>query len=260
MSQPLQFFAKKKDPEELRSKILEVTSGRSESYSVLVADYTSDFRLGMSETEIFDAASVNKIPILAAVYHFADRGEVDFSRIITLQAKDTQNYGTGSIRYDPPGSTYSIKTLAKLMIAKSDNTAAYLLASQIIGLPKIQTLINSWGLTQTDMNKNTTSNVDTELVFRKIIKGELTNQAQTTEILGFMKDTDFEDRLPALLPDTAIAYHKIGTVVGGIHDAGVIQGPKSKYYIGIFTRDASNEAGTVETITKISKIVWDFMN
>ena len=74
--------------------------------------------MGINESVIFTAASVNKVPILAALYEEAQKGNVDFNRVITLQASDIQDYGTGSIRYDPPGTTYSVKTLAQSHDAK----------------------------------------------------------------------------------------------------------------------------------------------
>ena len=194
------FFRRQKNPDDLLGKINAVIGNNWSDYSIVVEDYTSDFLLNVSEGEIFVAASVNKVPILAALYYYAGKGEIDLNRDVTIQANDIQDYGTGSIRYDKPGSVYSVKTLAKLMIKQSDNTAAYILANHIIGFPKLKTIVSEWGLTQTDMVKNTTSNQDTAKLFRMIYDGKIANQAYTQEILSFLKDTDFETRLPAKLP------------------------------------------------------------
>ncbi len=254
------FFQHKKDATELKNKIKETVGTTWSNYSVLVSDYTSDFSAGINETEIFTAASVNKIPILAAVYDLSQKGEVDLDQIITLQQGDIQDYGTGSIRYDPPGTTYSVKTLAKLMIEQSDNTAAYLLANYVVSVDAIQKLVNSWGLTQTDMINNKTSNNDMALLMKKIATGGVANPANTQEMLGFFKDGDFEDRIPALLPKDVVVYHKIGTAEGGIiHDVGVVTHDKTKYYLGIFTTDVSDETEAAKTIAQVSKVVYDYM-
>lgn len=252
-------FSQKKNPDQLRQKIQEAVGNSWKNYSAVVEDYNSSFSMAIGENVIYAGASVNKIPILAALYYLSQKGEVSLDQIITLQQTDIQDYGTGSIRYDPPGTTYSVKTLARLMMQKSDNTAAYLLANYVVGLDKTQALITSWGLAQTDMVNNKTSNHDMAILFRKIFQEKVTNHALTSELLSFLKDGEIEDRLPALLPPETTVYHKTGNAIGSLHDVGIIQSGKTKYYLGIFTSDVTNEQETIALMAKISKLVYDFM-
>lgn len=249
----------KKSPDELRKKIQEKVNNRWKNYSVYVKDYNSSFTMGINETVIFTAASVNKIPIVTALYHYAGKGEIDLDERVTIQAADVQNFGTGSIRYDPPGSVYSIKTLAKLAAQQSDNTAAYVLGNYTVGLDNVQALMNEWGLTQTDMVNNKTSNKDMSILFEKIYKGEITNAASTQEMLAFFKDTDFEDRLPALLPESTTVYHKIGNEIAVMHDAGVVTDGKATYYIGVLSSDITDEEEAKKIVAEISKLVYDYL-
>ena len=252
-------FQKKKDPDDLAQKINSILKDEWKDYSLVVEDYGSDFALRQSEAEIFVAASVNKLPILAAVYYYANKGDIDLDRDITVQAADIQDYGTGSIRYEKPGSIYSVKTLAKLMIKQSDNTAAYILANHIIGFPRLSEIVTQWGLTQTDMVKNNTSNQDIGKLFRMIYDGKITDSAHTQEMLSFLKDTDHETRLPAKLPDKAVTYHKIGTEVGVIHDAGVVTDGQITYYVGIFTNGTAENETTDALMANISKVIYDYL-
>jgi len=252
-------FMKKKTPEDLRRKIQETVDNRLRNYSVYVKDFNSDFVVGINESVIFTAASVNKVPIVAALYYFAEKGEIDLDERVTIQYRDIQDFGTGSIRYDPPGSVYAIKTLAKLTIEQSDNTAAYVLGTYTVGFEKIQALMGEWGLTQTDMINNKTSNRDISILFEKIYKGEVTNEASTQEMLAFFKDTDFEDRLPALLPKAVSVYHKIGNEIAVMHDAGFVTDGKTTYYIGVFTNDITDEEETIKIIAEISKLVYYYL-
>ncbi len=252
-------FTKSKKPDDLRAAIKELADAKWKNYSVYVVDLNSNFEMGINESSIYDGASVNKIPILVALYHEASKGNIDFSDTITMQAKDIQDYGTGSMRYDAAGTVYSIKTMARLMIQKSDNTAAYILANHIVGLDKIQAYIENLGTTQTDMEENTTSNKDIAILFKKIFDGTVANKALTEEMIGFLKDTDFEDRLPAQLPDDATTYHKIGTGVGAVHDVGVVARGNTKYYIGVFTSNIQDEERTSEEVAQVSRAVYDFM-
>ena len=61
------------------------------------------------------------------------------------------------------------------MMQKSDNTAAFLLANYVIGLNTIQQYVDGWGMTQTDMVNNTTSNHDMALLFEKIMNNKITH-------------------------------------------------------------------------------------
>lgn len=140
-------FSNKKDPEDLKKKVKQKTGFAWKNYSVLVVDIKSDFRMAINDTEMFIAASVNKIPILASLYIEIQNGQVNPEEVITVQPEDIQDYGTGSIRYNGAGSTYTIKTLARLMMQESDNTAAYILANHIVGIDKIQKNMNDWGMT-----------------------------------------------------------------------------------------------------------------
>lgn len=255
----VRLFRRQKDPDQLRKLVKATVDESWNNYSIFVSDFNSNFSLGMNEASIYEAASVNKVPIVAALYAQAAKQEVDFSRTITTQASDIQDYGTGSIRYDPPGTTYSVKTLARLMMQKSDNTAAFLLAQYVLGLPTIQSYVNDWGLTQTDMDKNLTSNRDMAVLFKKIFDREITSDALSQELIDLLKDSDFEDRLPALLPQTTTVYHKIGTGVGGVHDVGVVVDGKLQYYIGVFTSDVPDEEQAAVLVAQVSKLVYEFM-
>lgn len=252
-------FKDKKNPDDLKRQIITLIDTEWNNYSIYVKDLNDGFELDINKSVMYVAASINKIPILAALYYSVQRGDVDLDKTITLQKADIQDYGTGSMRYDPPGTVYSIKTLARLMMQKSDNTAAYILANHILTVESIQSLVNSWGLTQTDIINNKTSNNDMAILMDKIIHEKIANTALTQEMLSFFKDSDFEDRLPKLLPKDVNIYHKIGTEVGAVHDVGVIVTPKKTYYIGIFTSDITDEEQAADLEARVSKVVYDFL-
>jgi beta-lactamase class A len=252
-------FNHEKNPDELEQLVKKTVGSNWNNYSVLVEDLNSDFKMGIDETVIYTGASVNKVPILAVLYYLEQKGEINMDQIITLQQDDIQDYGTGTIRYDPPGTTYTVKTLAKLMMEKSDNTAAYLIGNYVLSLDIIQKTLNNWNIVQTDMVNNKTSNQDMANLFEKIIDEKIANHANTLEMLAFLKNSDFEDRIPALLPNNVTVYHKIGNGPGNVHDVGVVIGPTSKYYIGILTSDITDEENASKTAALISKVVYDYM-
>jgi beta-lactamase class A len=223
------------------------------NYGIYYADLNNPYAFGINEKETFTAASINKVPIVTVLYYLDNKGKIGLDEKITIQREDLQAYGTGSLQNQEPGSVYSLRTLAKYALQQSDNTAAYILAKRI-GYPVIQKTIEQWGLKQTDINNNKTSAYDTYLMFKKIYKSEIATPAKTQELLGFMADTDIEDRLPALLPSSTKIFHKTGDTVGGIHDVGIIQKGGTGFFLAVLTSDiGDNEAATKQTIAQIAK-------
>lgn len=256
---PINLPTSAKSNTQLISLLQEILDKNQGTYAVYISDINQGQDMGLHEETVFTAASVNKIPILAALYHMAGNNEIDLEKIVVPQPDDIQDYGTGSIRYAPTGTPYSIKTLARLMMEKSDNTAAYILSNHIIGIEKLQEFVNGWGLTQTDMANNKASPKDMSILMSKMYKGEITTKPLTAEMLDFMQKSDFDDRLPKGLPERTTIYHKTGDEVGKIHDAGIVDLPNKPYFIGVFTSDIIDEQAAKDAIAEISKAVYEYM-
>lgn len=252
-------FTKKKNPEILKNSISKTLAKNFIDYSVIVQSYTEDFVLRLNDTTVFTAASINKLPIVVTLYDSVQRGIIKLEDTVTIQTDDIQDYGTGSLRYDGPGGAYSLRTLARLMINESDNTAAHVLGSSVLGLSVIQKKITSLGLTNTDMEENTTTNNDIALLMKKLFDGGIVNTKYTQELFSYMTDTPYEDRLPFLLPKNVVVYHKIGTAEGQVHDVGIVSTPKETYYVGIFTKGTLEEKAAGNVIADVSKQIYDFM-
>lgn len=244
--------------EDLKKEIEKIVKDKKGNYGVYFTDLTEEKSFGINEQELFTAASVNKVPIVAVLYFLEHKGKINFDEQITLQEVDIQDYGTGSLRYQKPGSTYSLKTLAKLALKQSDNTAAHILSNRI-GTEVIQNTIEDLGMTQTEMEENLTSPEDMSLLFSLIYNEKITSKPKTKELLGFMNETDIEDRLPSQLPQDAVIYHKTGDAVGSLHDIGIIEYHDKSYSLAIFTSDIGTDEETVKkTIGEIGKTVLKF--
>ncbi|CAN5151055.1 N/A [soil metagenome] len=245
------------DATDLKNKIQKIITGKKGNYAITYLDLTSGKTFGINDTMMMTAASVNKVPIIAVLYYLENRGKIGFSEQITLQENDIQDYGSGSLRYGGAGQTYSVKSLAKLTLQESDNTAAHILANKI-GMDVIQHTITSWGLTQTSMNDNQTTTSDMAILFKLIYEDKVTTPAKTKELLSFMTHTDIEDRLPSQLPTSTHVSHKTGDGVGFLHDVGIITKDDKKFFLGVLTSDIGpDEAGSKQTIGSIAKTIFD---
>lgn len=243
--------------EDLINDISEITKEKKGFYSIYFKDLKNGKSFGIEENQINTGASVNKVPIIAALYLFAKEGKINLDDRVTIQKDDVQDYGTGSIRYQKMPQTYSLRNLAKLALKESDNTAAHVIEIRI-GEDNVQKLVESWQMKQTNMVENKTTAYDMSILFEKIYNGQVTDSANTKELLEFMSNTDFEDRIPKGLPSNVKTFHKTGDEEGYIHDVGLVQTKKGVYYLGVMTSDVGGrEDETKTTISEISKKVYE---
>ncbi len=250
----------KQQTEQIKENVQKITKGGKGFYSIYYKNLKTNESFGIDENQIETGASVNKLPIIAALYLLDKEGKLKLDDKITIQKDDVQDYGTGSIRYQTMPQVYSLRNLAKLALKESDNTAAHVLLIKI-GEENVQKLVDSWGMNQTSMASNKTTVYDMAILFEKIYKGEFANPGNTKELLEFMTETDTEDRLSKQLPANTKVYHKTGDGQGFIHDLGIIEGEKGAYFLGVMTSDiGEQESETKATISEISKKVFESIN
>lgn len=248
-----------KTASELEKRIIDQIDSTVPKYSIIVDDFLRPLRIELGDQIIYEGASVLKIPILFTLLKQIEQETISWDKKIVFEERDRQDYGTGSIRYQPAGKQFTIRQLAELMMKQSDNTAAYIIANRVVSLQEIQDNVISWGLEDTDMFENTTTNKDINILMKQFFIGKLFTASLTREASELFRDSLYEDRLPALLPKQVKIYHKIGTAIAGLHDVGIVVTPTSLYYIGVFTKGVSDEPGATKTIGKISKAVFDYM-
>ncbi|KKQ35126.1 MAG: Peptidoglycan-binding domain 1 protein [Microgenomates group bacterium GW2011_GWA2_37_6] len=250
----------KQGGEQLKENVEKIIKNKKGFYSVYYKDLKTGELFGIDENQIETGASVNKLPIITALYLLDKKGKLSLDDKVTIQKEDVQDYGTGSIRYQKMPQVYSLRNLAKLALQQSDNTAAHVLSLRI-GEENVQKLVDSWGLKQTDMVNNKTTVYDMSLLFEKIYRGEIANPANTKELLEFMTETEFEDRLTKSLPSGTKIYHKTGDGEGFVHDLGIIENGDQVYFLGVMTSDIGDqEEQTKNTIAEISKKIFESLN
>lgn len=139
---------------------------------------------------------------------------------------------------------------------QSDNTAAHVLGVRL-GADNVQDYVNSLGMLATNLDNNTTSAKDMGTILGDLYMGKVVNSALKLELLDFMKDTDFEDRLARNIPKSVSVYHKAGDGVGFVHDAGIIDDGKNPFILVVMTSEVPDIEHAKSTIGKIAKFVYD---
>lgn len=251
--------SKPKDPAVIRQKIVDFLKTQSGVYSVFYENLKTSDTFGINENSILTGASMNKLPIVGYLYNQAFKKEIDLQEKIVLQKEDLQSYGTGSLRYEKPGQAYTLQYLANLTLQKSDNTAAHILTIRL-GEANIQEYAYQIGMNSTSMVDNDTSSRDVGRFYKALYKNKIATLPLTKEILGYMENTEIEDRIPKYLPKGIRVYHKTGDAVTFVHDGGVIDDGKSPFILVVMTSNLKDETKAKNTIGKIAKMVLDAHN
>lgn len=248
--------AKVKDSEAIRDEIITYLKTQNGDYNIYYEDLMSGDNLSVHASSVVTAASLNKLPIVAYLYHLAGKKEVDLQDTIVIQQSDIQDYGTGSLRYEKPGKPYTLQHLAMLSLKESDNTAAHVLTIRL-GEDNIQAFAYQIGMGSTNMIDNDTSARDIGKYYEMLYHNKITSPALSQELLGYMEDTEFEDRIPTLLPKELHVYHKTGDGVNFIHDGGIVSDGKMAFVLAVMSSNISDEKNAKNTIAKIARIIYE---
>lgn len=216
------------NPEPVLDEIRGLTKNLLGTYGVYVYQLTDGHEYGLRQTETFPAASLMKLPVMLLVYQEAEEGKLELDKY---------------------------RELARMMGKRSDNVAYNKLVAYF-GREKIQALINSLGMEKTAIAKDDTAPADVGLLFRKLFEGKLVNQVNQGELLSFLTDTIFEDRIPAGVPEGVRVAHKIGTEIGVFSDAGIVFS-QQPFILVIMSKNAK-ESEAIQVLPKIAKAVYGF--
>lgn len=106
---------------------------------IWVKHLTTGETAGVRDGEIFNSASVIKIPVLVLAFQMAERGEINLDDRITIRKEDIRG-GSGIFRYHDAGLQPTVRDVLLQMVITSDNTATDLSIAKVGGVAKV----NAW--------------------------------------------------------------------------------------------------------------------
>jgi len=194
--------------EDVAAKFEELTKPLSGVYGFFVIRMKNGSFYGSNQKEVFEAASVNKLPAMLAMYKEAERGNVNLSSEYVLKEEDKIE-GSGSLAEREEGSRITYGELVELMGKKSDNTA-FGIVKKILGDDVILQTMNDFGLPATLQSNNEVSPYEVGYFFKKLLDAKEVSRETRDAILNSLTDTIYEDWISRDLPvDVA---HKYGTL------------------------------------------------
>ncbi|HUQ89966.1 MAG TPA: serine hydrolase [Vicinamibacterales bacterium] len=94
---------------------------------------------GVRDGEIFNSASVIKIPVLVLAFQMADKGAINLDERVTIRKEDIRG-GSGIFRYHDAGLQPTFRDVLLEMVITSDNTATDLAIAKVGGVARV----NAW--------------------------------------------------------------------------------------------------------------------
>ncbi len=216
--------------------------------------------------EVFPAASVVKVPILLELFRRFQAGELDPEARVTVRARDVVR-GAGVLFELHPGLRLSLRDLARLMIVVSDNTASNLLLDRL-GLPAVNALLGSLGAASTAVNRkfmhmpgpagdNVTTAADCARIMKALWEGRVLQDPWREEALEILRRQQYREKIPMMLPISAVVGNKTGELDGVRHDVGIVEDRGKSFILAVLTRDGREPWEVDNRIARISRWCYD---
>lgn len=243
--------------EELVRKVQELIAPSKGTWGVVLEDLNSGQKWEYNEQELFYAASVIKVPIMASVYSSVERGDLALTDLVVLNKEDYVG-GSGVLQHFTPGSSLPLQDIIMLMIIQSDNTATNLLID-LVGVEDIRSSMKEAGMVySTFYNKlmlskpnpkgaNRIAPVDISVLLHKMATGKLVSSKASDQMVDVMKKQQIRDCLPENLPSPYSDFNhgmtlwelanKTGWIPGTRHDVGIFYVGNRKFIATILSKD-----------------------
>lgn len=245
--------------EKVLADILALGKDFSGDFGFCVQRIGSEQVLAWNADEVFNPASVIKVPILTACLNKVQQGKLALDLPIRLKKED-QMIGSGVLKELTPGLTLTLEDLLTLMIIVSDNTATNMVLDQVspsevtaymagLGLKHI---ISARKMFQLDVPR--TSEVTPGDILKLLVllaKREILTPALCDKAIGILlkqQDTDIIARcLPyePFLAEEGGEVHlqvasKSGAMEGINHDVGLVITDQFSYAIVLMSKNSKD--------------------
>jgi beta-lactamase class A len=259
--------------EQLRASIGDTERRLDGVLGVAVMDLSSGQELLVRPDEVFPQASSIKIAVLAELYRQAEQSARGAGGNASLTdryvVRDEDLVGESDILGGlTPGTTQlTLRDLATMMIAVSDNSATNVLIDRV-GMANVEGLLDRQGLHQTHLRRkmldlqaasegreNVSTPREMMTLLERLYRGRILSQPWQDRFFQ-MLSTHKMSYLTTDLPDDLRVASKPGWLDGVRNDSGVVFLEHRPYVICVMTTYLANERRGEEAIAAISAAAY----
>lgn len=272
------------DESALRDQIGEIArAGGSSAVGIHCHDYESERSFSYEADRWFHAASTMKVAVLVALFHAAETGRLRlddrlhvrnrFRSIVDRSIFRVQQDRDGdAVVHRRVGRSMKLIELAEPMITRSSNLATNLLL-EFLTPQFIQETLAKAGVEGVKIVRgvedsvafdhglnNTLTATGLAQLFGLVREDRFLSEVSRKHMLDILFAQEFNNMIPALLPDHPRVAHKTGEISTCTHDAGLILPPgRRPYAVAILTEHPAGADDTHKTVAKISRAIYDFI-
>ena len=249
--------------EKLEAQVGEADHNLDGVLGVAIEDLTTAQKYTLRGDEVFPQASSIKVAVLAELYHQAQQGKLKLTDMYTVRTSDlvADSYIMNGLT---PGVTrLTLRDLATMMVAVSDNSAANVLIDRV-GMENVNSWLDSLDLTHTRLRRKMMDlkaagegreNISTPgemlSLLGALYRGKILNQELTEDFFKVLS-TPKDSWIPRELPEELKIANKPGSLEGVRNDSGVVFVANRPYIICVMTTYLRRERDGERAISKIS--------
>lgn len=227
--------------------------------------------IGLNEKEEFTAASTIKVPLAMALFKAVEEGKLKFTDSYAMEELDLDK-NFGELYKVGANKEFTVEELVKIMLEQSDNTAMSAINNifkkigiddpladiyESMGWEDSKIIVSDMGVAPKyeDINLKSLSNM-----FVALYNAKYVNIADSQQILNYLANSSFNDKIVAGVPKTVTVSHKIGVCAQNntYSDCGIIYAPNRNYILCLGSNGV-DEKTAAKFMAEISKTVYDYI-
>ena len=232
--------------------------------AVTFIDLKTGYKCSVNGDKPFPAASIIKIPVMAALFDSIQKKKAFLSEKIYCSEKDKLPEA-GQLQW-LPAQYYTIKNLCSRMISQSDNTATRLIVRRL-SKARINAYIRRIGLRNTIVrdetalsempngNVNLATTNDIARILQRIELSKGFTKASRREMLSYMFAQKYVFGIPRALPPSFRCANKTGMHTYVLHDTAIVYSRRGNYVLCVFTKGFVSDKKAASVIRDVSKTV-----
>lgn len=250
------------------------------TYAVYVENMQSGEKFSLNEKEVFPAASLYKLILMAAILKEVEAGNLSLDeRISDTKGHLTKVLGSVDFGYENVSGTigYTVDEALTRVGRISDNFAAIMLTEKLrrVRLSKDSSqngllfqMADELGMERTDFDSDPidTTAEDIAIYFKQLYQRKIVSDKVSQQIIDYLSLSNINNRIPAKLPKKVNVVHKTGELVGVRHDAGIVYlddtqtATSSAYTIVLLSKDLQHEDDAIDALAQISQDVYGYFS
>jgi beta-lactamase class A len=239
----------------LLSQLQAVVAGTRARVGVAVVDLRGlePRRTELNAGATFTAASTYKFVALMASAERIAAGSMRASDRLCYRSSQAEE---GWFKDYAPGRCFSRQTLATRAGQYSDNTAGHMLVDSLGGGAALNAYARSHGAARSSFYyPNRTTAGDLASLWTSEARGYAGGQAAQQWLYPLLTRTAFEKGIPAGVPGSVRAVHKVGWIDSTVNDAALVTAPGVSYVL-VVTTDGLGADPAWALVARISAVVW----